>query len=364
MSWSYRIFRIAGTDVKVHVTFLLLLAYFGFQAYQSGGQAEVLITLVVLLGIFTCILLHEFGHILMARRFGVRTPDVILLPIGGVARLERMPDEPRQELLIALAGPAVTLAIALLLYGYLVSTGHRPALLSQDVDADTVSGVLLQVNVLLLLFNLIPAFPMDGGRVLRSLLAMRIGLVKATRAAVMIGQGMAVLMGIGGLLGGYPMLALVALFVYIGAGAELNAVETRSAVAGIRVQDMMMTHFRTIPLHSRLDQAARLLLEGDQKELLAVDNEGKIEGILSRDHLIKGLAERGPQSTVQEAMASNLPLLHPSNGFEEAIVRIKASGSTALPVVDTGGAVVGLLSLDNIAQLIQMRHAIQKEHAR
>ncbi|MEO8296099.1 MAG: site-2 protease family protein [Gemmatimonadota bacterium] len=364
MNWSYRIFRIAGTDVKVHVTFLLLLVYFGVTAYQEGGQTAVLITLAAVLGIFTCILLHEFGHILMARRFGVRTPDVILLPIGGVARLQRMPDEPRQELLIALAGPAVTLAIAAGFYTYLVATGHHPQIFSLDVEAGNAAELMLQVNILLLLFNLIPAFPMDGGRVLRSLLAMRVGLVKATRTAVKVGQALAIAMGVGGLLIGHNMLALIAFFVFIGASAELTAVETRSAGAGVRVGDMMMTRFRTIPLHARLDHAARMLLEGDQKEFPAVDNDGRIEGILSREHLIKGLSERGPQSTVQESMASNVPLLLPGHGFDDALAQIKASGSSALPVVDTTGALVGLLSLDNISELIQVRNAIRKDNGR
>ncbi|MEO8199047.1 MAG: site-2 protease family protein [Gemmatimonadota bacterium] len=365
MNWSFRIFRVAGTDVKVHVTFLLLLVYLGFNAYSGGGQAELIATLAAVLGVFACILLHEFGHITMARRFGVLTPDVILLPIGGVARLQRMPDEPRQELLIALAGPAVTLAIAAGLLTYLRLTGDHTSAFSFAVDAATLPGVLFQINVFLLLFNLIPAFPMDGGRVLRSLLAMRIGLVRATRAAVTIGQTLAFVMGIGGwFLTHEIMLPLIGFFVFLGAGAELAAVETRSAGAGMRVGDMMMTHFRTIPLHARLDEATRMLLEGDQREFPAVDNNGKIEGVLSRENLIKGLTERGPLSTVEEAMSANLPQLDPGEGFEDALARIKQSGAPALPVVDRTGALIGLLSLDNIAELIQVRNAIRKDDGR
>lgn len=364
MSWSYRIFRIAGTDVKVHVTFLLLLVYLGAQAYSAGGQAAMIGTLVAALGVFTCILLHEFGHIFMARRFGVLTPDVILLPIGGVARLQRMPDEPKQEFLIALAGPMVTLAIAGGFYAYLRWTGTHPVLFSLEMDTASIAGLLFRINIFLLLFNLIPAFPMDGGRVLRAVLAMRVGLVRATRTAASIGQTLAFVMGIGGLLSHDFMLPLIAFFVFLGAGAELAAVETRSAGAGMRVSDIMMTHFRTIPMHARLDQATRMLLEGDQKEFPAVDNNGKIEGILSRENLIKGLSERGPQSTVAEAMTANIPQLSPADGFEEALARIKGSGVSALPVVDAGGALVGLLSLDNISELIQVRNAIRKVDGR
>src|SRR5712692_856979 len=163
MPWSFRIGRVAGTEIKVHITFLALLAWFALKGYNAGGTSAALDRTIFTLGVFTCVLLHEFGHILVARRFGVRTPDVILLPIGGVARLERIPEEPKQELLIALAGPAVTLLIAVVLYTAL-RLGHQE-IVGQLSPAAPLLDQLLAVNVGLLLFNLIPAFPMDGGRV-------------------------------------------------------------------------------------------------------------------------------------------------------------------------------------------------------
>jgi Zn-dependent protease len=362
MAWSFRIFRIAGTDVKVHVTFFLVLVYYATEAYRAGGGAAVPETLAVVLAIFACVLLHEFGHITMARRFGVRTPDVILLPIGGVARLERMPDEPIQEFLIAIAGPIVTLLIAVVCYLFLRLAGQHPTILNLDVEHLSPIAVLMRVNAVLLVFNLIPAFPMDGGRVLRSLLAMRVGLVRATRTAASIGQVLALAGGMYGLYSNQFVLVLIAFFVFIGAGAEVTAVQTRTAGMGIRVADMMMTQFRTIPLHARLEQAAQMLLEGDQREFPAVDNNGRIEGILSRDNLIKGLSERGPQSTVEEAMTSNVPLLDPGQGFDQALAQLKQSGTSALPVVDRSGGLVGLLSLDNISELILVRNALLKDH--
>jgi Zn-dependent protease len=364
MRWSYRILRIAGTDVKVHITFLLLLGFLSVQAYQQGGTPAVAETLALILGIFACVVLHEFGHIFMARHFGVRTPDVILLPIGGVARLERMPDEPRQEFLIALAGPAVTLVIAGGLYGYLRLLGADPVLLTWTLDGASLAAALMQVNVFLLLFNLIPAFPMDGGRVLRSLLAMRIGLPRATRIAASIGQMMAVLIGLYGLSQNAIMLMLIAFFVFIGAGAEVQAVETKAAGLGVRVSDMMMTRFATIPVHARLEQAVRMLLDADQKEFPVLDNEGRVEGILSRDNLIAGLSQRGPQSTVQEAMTPHVPALHPGQSFDEAVNRLKASGVPALPVLDDAGRLVGLLSLENVAELVLVRRAVGERAAK
>jgi len=365
MGWSYRIIRIAGTDVKVHFTFLLLLGFLGLQAYQSGGTPAVVETLAFILGVFLCVLLHEFGHITMARRFGVRTPDVILLPIGGVARLERMPDEPRQEFLIALAGPAVTLAIAGGLYAWLHIQGQHPPILAGELQAGSLIIQLMQVNAFLLVFNLIPAFPMDGGRVFRSLLAMRIGLPRATRIAASIGQFLAIGLGLAGLyFDGAYMLVFIAFFVFLGAGAELNAVEMKTAGLGVRVGDMMMTRFATIPIHARLEQAVRMLLDADQKEFPVLDNEGRIEGILSRDNLIAGLSQRGPQSTVQESMTPRVPALHPAQGFDEAVNRLKASGVPALPVLDESGRLVGLLSLENVAELVLVRRAVGQRAAK
>lgn len=355
MRWSYTIARISGTDVKVHVTFVLFLGWWALMGYQEGGPSGALAGALSLLAFFACILLHEFGHILMARRFGVRTPDVILLPIGGVARLERIPDVPRQELLIALAGPAVTLGIILALYGVLRLTGH--AIVGQLEPDAPFLGQLLAVNVYLLLFNLIPAFPMDGGRVLRALLASRMGTVRGTRAAATLGQMLAVAGGLYGITKPAPLLVLIAFFVFLGASAEAAAVETRAAGEGLHVGQMMVTNFRTIPIHATLTDAIDLLLSGEQREFPVVDNLGRTEGILTRDNLIRGLSQRGAGSTVADAMTAGAPTVSPTLGFQEALERLRSSGLPALPVVDPGGALVGLLTQDNITDLLLVQRA-------
>ena len=253
MKWSYRIGRIAGTDIKVHVTFLLLVGLWAFSGYKEGGLGGALAGALALLALFACILLHEFGHILMAGRFGVRTPDVILLPIGGVARLERIPEEPRQELLIALAGPAVTVAIIVALYLVLQLTGNSVTLGQLSPEAPFLAQ-LLAINIYLLLFNLVPAFPMDGGRVLRALLSSRLGLVRGTRIAASLGQMLAIAGGVYGFVADQPFLILIAFFVFLGANAEASAVETRVAGQGLNVGQMMVTDFRTIPIHATLSR--------------------------------------------------------------------------------------------------------------
>jgi stage IV sporulation protein FB len=356
MKWVYTIGRVAGTEIKVHLTFVLFLGWWTLSGYQEGGPGGALTAALLLLALFACSLLHEVGHILMARRFGVRTPDVILLPIGGVARLERIPDEPRQELLIALAGPAVTAALALIFYVLLRLTGG-------DAEVDQLNPLapflnqLLVTNVWLLLFNMIPAFPMDGGRVLRALLASRLGLVRGTRVAATLGQGLAMVGGLYGITTSHPFLVLIAFFVFLGASAEAEAVETRAAGDGLQVSQMMVTNFRTIPVHATLADAVDLLLSGEQREFPVVDNGGRIEGILTRDNLIRGLSKLGPGARVSEAMTPGVPVVHPTLAFREALERLRSSRLPALPVVDPTGALVGLLTSDNIADLLMVQRA-------
>ncbi|MEO8635233.1 MAG: site-2 protease family protein [Gemmatimonadales bacterium] len=358
MSWSFRLIRILGTEVKIHLTFVLLLAGLWIVTQRGSGAEAALATTGFILALFLCILLHEFGHILMARRFGIRTPDVILLPIGGVARLERMPEDPRQELLIALAGPAVTLVIAALLAGWITLHGQPIMLQPTETEPTNFLLDLMRVNVVLLVFNLIPAFPLDGGRVLRALLTMRMSHVKATRIAARIGQGLAMLLGIYGLINQNLGMTLIALFVFFGAGSEVTQVATRAAGKGILVDQMMITRYTTIPLWATLRQAVDLLLEGEQREFPVIDTAGLVAGLLTRDGLIHGLAARGPESLVREAMSANVPLLPLGLDFESALGRLRDSGLPALPVMDAGGHLVGLLTRDNIADLILVRQAV------
>ena len=259
MSWSLNIGSVAGTTVRIHVTFLLFLAWiFGVQ-YISGGPQAAWSSLLFIVLLFLCVLLHEFGHIFTARAFGVRTPDVILLPIGGVARLERIPEKPSEEFLIAIAGPAVNVVIAsllVLLAGANLSADHLAALESADVS---MIDRLAAVNLFLAVFNLIPAFPMDGGRVLRALLASRLGYVRATEIAATIGQWVAFALGFLGLFGN-PLLIFIAIFVYLAAASEAHLVAIRAMSRGIPVTAAMMTQFATLTPDEHVDAAVETLL--------------------------------------------------------------------------------------------------------
>lgn len=355
MKWSYRIATIAGTEVKVHITFLALLVFLAGSDYLARGVDAALTGTLFILAVFACVLAHEFGHILMARHFDVRTPDVILLPIGGLARLERIPEEPRQELLIALAGPAVTLVLALGLGAGVIASGETPRFGGIDLTGSFLHA-MMQVNVLLLLFNLIPAFPMDGGRVLRAALASRVGIAKATRVAAGMGQAFAVLLAVYGFSRSF-ILVLIALFIFMGAGAEASAVATRTAGRGVRVAEMMVREFHTLPVYATLQDAAELLLRGDQREFPVVDNWGHVEGLLTRDNLARGLSERGAAGGVSEVMTAAPPSVPPEMEFGEALERLRSSGLPALPVVDAGGRLAGLLTMDNITDLLLVRRA-------
>lgn len=354
MRWSYRIATILGTEIRIHITFVLLVGWYAITAWSVGGREAAVASAVFVLLVFFCILLHEFGHILAARRYGIRTPEVLLSPIGGLAKLERLPEEPRQELIVALAGPAVTLAIVLGLGLWLRVTGQQEDLLLFNPGTGQLASDLFRVNVFLLLFNLIPAFPMDGGRVLRALLVKRQGMVKGTRIAARIGQFFAFILGAIGLTGA-PMLLVIAGFIYLAAEGEAQAVETRAAGRGVTASAVMITDLRLLPVYATLEDAVRLLLSGEQREFPVVDNDQRLEGLLTRDHLIRGLSERGPGGMVRQVMATPVGSIGPGAPFDTALDQLRASGLPALPVVDEMQRVVGLITTDNIADLILVR---------
>ncbi len=284
MRWSYRIARISGIDVKIHVTFLLLLAWFGWIFWQQGGGPAAAEGVGFILLLFLCVLLHEFGHALAARMYGIRTPDITLLPIGGVARLERMPDKPWQELVVAVAGPAVNIVIALALFA-VVATKMTFSGLSDLERADgNLIEKLMVVNVMLVLFNAIPAFPMDGGRVLRALLAMKFSYVTATSVAARVGQVMAVLFLVAGFFGS-PMLMFIGVFVFFGAQQELAYARYRAAFSNRRVAEVMQTAFVALPADMTCAEADRLVKSYDQMAFPVVDSHLRAIGMLGKHAL-------------------------------------------------------------------------------
>ncbi len=356
MSWSVNIGTIAGTAVRVHITFILFLIWIWVANYTTGGPEAAWSGLVFMLLLFACVLAHEFGHIFTARGFGVATPDVTLLPIGGVARLERIPEEPRQEFLIAIAGPAVNVVIALVL---VVVAGAHLDMRNLAVESAKISLVdrLATVNLFLAAFNMIPAFPMDGGRVLRALLAIRLGHVRATEVAATIGQMVAFALGFVGLLGN-PLLIFIAIFVYLAASAEAQMVAMRGVSAGVPVAAAMMTQFATLPPDAHIEEAIQTLLRTSQNEFPVVDPAGRLAGLLDRSHMIRALKELGPDARVAEAMTADIPTVSHRATLDEAFRLLQAKSAPAVGVVDADGRLVGLVTTETVGEMLMVRDAL------
>jgi Zn-dependent protease/predicted transcriptional regulator len=359
MKWSLKLGRILGIKVYVHFTFLLLLAFVGLGTWASARSLGAALSLVAyLLALFTCVLLHEYGHALAARGYGIGTHDITLLPIGGLARLEKMPDKPAQELWVALAGPAVNVVIAGGLFVGLALTGKWQSGDLFNLQGGNFVKQLLGVNIMLVLFNLLPAFPMDGGRVLRALLAMRMDYSRATSIAATIGQGMAVLFGFAGLFFN-PMLLFIALFVWIGAGQEASATEMKSSLEGARVRDAMLTEFRVLSPSNTLADAARMLLAGSQQDFPVV-RDGHLMGIVSRSALLKGLRESGDSASVEGILSRDIEVLSPNEPLEPALSRAQGERGAAMPVVQDG-QLVGLVTAENIGEYFMIRSALGRQ---
>ncbi len=353
MGWSLNIGSIAGTAVRIHITFLLLFGWIFGANYVSGGPQQAWSALLFVVLLFVCVLLHEFGHIFTARRFGVATPDVILLPIGGVARLERIPEKPSEEFLIAIAGPAVNVAIAgllILLGGASLQGGHLAAL---DSDSSSLVDRLAAVNLFLALFNLIPAFPMDGGRVLRALLATRLGYVHATEVAATIGQWVAFALGFAGLFGN-PLLIFIAIFVYLAAAAEAHLVAIRAMSRGVPVTAAMMTQFATLTPDEHVDAAVETLLRTSQGEFPVIDNAGRPVGILARNDLIRALKQRGPDARVADAMNAGMPTVDNRRCLEDAFRLLQEKSAPAVGVVDAADRLVGLVTSETVGEMMML----------
>ncbi|RYG21005.1 site-2 protease family protein, partial [bacterium] len=338
-----------GIPVRLHITFLLFLAWLGSQGGLHG------VALVVAL--FVCVIMHEFGHALTARRYGIDTRDITLYPIGGVAMLTgRL--RPRHELWVALAGPAVNVVLALVIAGAMLLT-------KTPIDRESLQssflGNLLFANVIMAVFNLIPAFPMDGGRVLRALLARGMPEARATQIAAGVGQTLAIVLFFVGLKESNVVMTLIAFFVFLGAGQESQAEATRSFLAGHRVVDAMQTRFRTIGHGASLEMAAQMLLDGSQRDFPVVSGE-EVMGIITREDIGQGLAEEGPEAYVAGYMRRDLKRAVSEAPLEEAVEMLTRDDPTPVLVFD-GSRLLGMVTTENVGEFLMLEHARRKARA-
>jgi Zn-dependent protease/CBS domain-containing protein len=357
MKWSWKIGRFAGIDVYIHSTFFLLLAFIGVVNWLAERTLAGTIEGVgFMLALFGCVLLHEFGHALTAQRYGIKTRDITLLPIGGVARLERMPEDPKQELWVALAGPAVNVVIAGVLYLWLASQSLLEPIANLSVSQGSFLERVMLVNVSLVLFNLLPAFPMDGGRVVRALLAMRMDYTRATQIAATLGQGMALIFGFIGLFSN-PFLLFIAFFVWIGAAQEASLVQMKAALGGIPVSRAMVTSFESVPEGANLGTAIDVLLRGAQEDF-PVTRDGQLVGVLERRALVAGLAQHGREVPVASIMRRDFTTVEAGGMLEAALVSMQTCGCETLPVL-RNGSLVGLLTKHNVGEFLAVQSALE-----
>ena len=361
-SWSWRVGTLVGIPLRVHASFWLLLAWIALAHVLRGhGAAEAAAGLALVVIVFASVILHELGHALVARRFGIRTRDITLLPIGGVAQLERMPEKPSQELLVALAGPGVNIAIAGGLFGVLALLNGPIGLASLQVVGGPLLTKVMWVNLMLAGFNLLPAFPMDGGRVLRAALSMRVGRSHATEVATRVGQSIAILFGIWGLFFN-PFLMIIAAFVWIGAKSEASLVQVKSALSGMPASQAMITDFRVLAPSDTLGHAVGLTLSGFQQEFPVMEG-ARLVGLLTHANVLEGLAKGGASAAVRTVMSESVQTTHPDELLDVAFERLQAGGGQAL-VVLLRGEVVGLITPRNIGEMLTMDRALQVSHTR
>ncbi|WP_170475440.1 site-2 protease family protein [Ruegeria arenilitoris] len=351
MAWSFPLGRLFGSELRVHATFFLLLAWIGFAAYSEGGWPAAINNLIFVVALFACVVAHEFGHALMARRYGIRTPDITLLPIGGLARLERMPENPIQEVWVALAGPAVNVVIWAILM--VLGSGTQVDTLAQlDSGHGNLLGRLAFVNLLLAAFNMIPAFPMDGGRVFRALLCLKMDRVKATHIAAVSGQMVAVGLGFLGLTTGNPILVLIAVFVFIAANAESQDVALRAVTRKVLARDAMITEFQSLSPNDTLNMAAQAVIHTTQPEFPVLDGHGRLLGFLTRNRLLSALASEHPRSDpITSIMDVDIPQVALTSGLNDVLDGLHM-GAPAIAVKTKAGKIVGYITRENIGELM------------
>ncbi len=376
MGNSLKIARIWGVDIQVHWSFILILFYgaFLFGRNASSLAAGAIYGVVVILLLFVCVVLHEFGHAIMAKYFGVNVPHITLLPIGGVAQLERMPRKPMQEFLIAIAGPAVNFALAavllpaaLLVVSMSIGTGSMWALVSalmRTAQSMSVGGLLLTLagtNLLLGIFNLLPAFPMDGGRILRALLALRLRYVPATRIAVLIGRGMAILFAIWGISGGGIFLLLVAFFVYVGGRGELEAVQSRYVLKDFSARQAVNKDARVLYTSEPISRAVDYIMTTYQGDFPVHDLGNNLVGVLTRPRLVATLRGQGQDGRIVDVMIprARVPVTGGDTTLADVWEQMLEAGSRVIIVQDQD-QFLGLITLDDISELIQVMGAAKE----
>ncbi|MBI0398099.1 site-2 protease family protein [Cyclobacterium marinum] len=356
--WSLYMGSYSGIKVFIHWTFWIIIGWIFMMHFQMGhGWAEGLAGALFILALFGCVVLHEFGHALMAKKYGIPTRDITLYPIGGVASLNRMPEKPSQELAVALAGPAVNVVIAGILYIFLLSNDQ----LLPISEIDHVAGEnfwfnLMTANVILAVFNLIPAFPMDGGRVLRAVLAFNLDKLRATTIAVQVGQLLAIVFVFLGFFTNF-WLVFIGLFIFLGAGAEAVHESAKSALVGYTASDVLVQQYTRLSPLETFEKAVQMLRNTQEQGFVVVEND-QAKGVLTRKELIKGLSEYGNTSPVYKVMRKDPIIIALDMPLQEVYQNL-AGNNLSLALVVEDGQLLGIVDIKGINELIAVKKGLK-----
>lgn len=360
MKGSIKIGKIAGIGIFIHWSFTLLIAFIIFSNYRAGQNFEQIVwSIIFVLSIFLTVLLHELGHALAAKRYHIKTKDITLLPIGGLARLESLPEKPKEELVVAIAGPAVNMAIAIITALFITIPGAEDLTmqLSSGINSGNFFLNFFVVNLWLALFNLIPAFPMDGGRMLRAILSMKFERHIATNIAARIGQIFAIVFVFLGVFIN-PFLVFIGLFIFLAAKAESEYTQAKSLLHGYTVKDALMQNYNSIDASETIKSAVKMLLDGQSKNFLVTENSHSV-GTLSRDEIIRALAVQGENEIIYKVMNKDLIFLNADSPLEIAYQQAQELRSTLMPVVENN-KLIGALDTENILEFIMVKDAQAK----
>lgn len=364
MNWSLKLFKIKGIDVKVHLTFVLILVWAAYRWSVSTGEGVqgALFGIVATLLLFLSVTLHELGHSFQALKYGVKVRDITLMPMGGLARMEEIPEDPNKEFRIAIAGPLVNFGVAALLIGIGALLDARALVSLEELQASLGSvswggllAYLTSANLILGLFNLIPAFPMDGGRVLRALLAKKMDHAKATDIAAQVGRGFAFLMGLWGFMSGNWTLVFIAIFVWMGAGQESQGAQVKHKLGEATVSQAMTRSPHVLKVNDSLSKAVELTLSTSQADFPVLEwGSTKFAGLIGEIDLLRGLQSLGADAAAREIMRTQIVFASPDEALHSAQQKMLKNRTRALPVLDDGGELIGLLTADDINEAYRL----------
>jgi Zn-dependent protease/predicted transcriptional regulator len=361
MKGAFKLGKIAGISLFIHWTFSLLILFIVYVNYKAGQNlTQIVWSVLFVLCIFLTVLLHELGHALTAKKYNIKTKDITLLPIGGLARLEQIPEKPSEELMVAFAGPLVNIALALVTSMF-ISLPNSPEemviQLANGVNANNFFLNFYLVNIILAFFNLIPAFPMDGGRILRALLSFKLERHIATKIAARIGQ----LLAIGFVFLGFfsnPFLIFIGIFVFIGAQVESEYTESKHTLKGYTVRNVLMKQYPTIDYNETLETAVKLMLDSQNKYFLVTENNIPM-GTLNRDQIIEALSKKEEETALSDIIDRNLIVLQADSFLEDVFELVYKNKSTLMLVMENN-QLIGTLDTENLLEFILIKEVKAK----